>query len=53
MFYAVAYIGFGLPLLLTVAGPSAGSTITLTGMAVGATAAYRGPRLREDTHRRH
>jgi hypothetical protein len=37
VFYAVTYIGFGLPLLLTTIG-SAKSTVILTAMAVLATA---------------
>ncbi|OBA59557.1 MFS transporter [Mycobacterium sp. 1100029.7] len=52
MFYAVAYIGFGLPLLLTVAGPVRGSII-LTAMAILAASAAvsRAIRLLRTSHR--
>ena len=52
-FYTVSYIGFGLPLLLTVAGSTAASAIILAVMAVlaSATAVSRTVRLRRDSHR--
>jgi MFS family permease len=51
-FYALTYIGFGLPLLLTAVGFSGGHII-LAGMAtIAATAAiFRTIRLRRDSHR--
>ena len=53
-FYAFAYLGFGLPLLLTIAGPARGSALTLAGMSILATlvAVNRAIRLRQDQHRR-
>jgi hypothetical protein len=52
-FYAVTYIGFGLPLLLTTIGSAAASAMILTVMAVLAAAAAvsRAVRLRRDSHR--
>ena len=52
-FYTVTYIGFGLPLLLTLAGSSAASAIILAVMTVlaSATAVSRTVRLRRDSHR--
>jgi hypothetical protein len=52
-FYTVTYIGFGLPLLLTLAGCTAASAIILAVMAVlaSATAVSRTVRLRRDSHR--
>ena len=54
VFYALTYIGFGLPLLLTTVG-FAGSTMILAVMAVlaSATAVSRAVRLRRDTHRQN
>jgi MFS family permease len=51
-FYALTYIGFGLPLLLTTVGFSGGHII-LAGMATIATSAaiFRTLRLRRDSHR--
>ncbi len=51
-FYAVTYIGFGLPLLLTTVG-SADSAMILAAMAIlaSATAVSRAVRLRQDSHR--
>jgi Na+-driven multidrug efflux pump len=51
-FYALTYIGFGLPLLLTTVGFSGGHII-LAGMAtIAASAAiFRTLRLRRDSHR--
>jgi MFS family permease len=52
VFYAVTYVGFGLPLLLTIAGPMRGSMI-LAAMAILAAAAavVRTIRLLRTTHR--
>ena len=52
VFYAVTYIGFGLPLLLTASGRRARGMI-LAAMAVFATTAAitRALRLRRDSHR--
>jgi hypothetical protein len=52
-FYAVTYIGFGLPLLLTAVGSARQSAIILAVMAVLAVAAAAGRalRLRRDGHR--
>jgi MFS family permease len=54
-FYTVTYIGFGLPLLLTLAGSTAASAIILAVMAVLASAAAvsRTTRLRRDSHRQN
>jgi MFS family permease len=54
-FYTVTYIGFGLPLLLTLAGSTAASAIILAVMAVlaSATAVSRLVRLRRDSHRQN
>jgi MFS family permease len=54
VFYAVTYLGFGLPLLLTTAG-FAGSAMILAVMAAlaSATAVNRAVRLRRDTHRQN
>jgi MFS family permease len=54
-FYTVTYIGFGLPLLLTLAGSTAASAIILAVMAVLASAAAvsRTARLRRDSHRQN
>jgi hypothetical protein len=51
-FYALTYIGFGLPLLLTAVG-FRGAHIILVGMAaIAASAAmFRTVRLRRDSHR--
>jgi MFS family permease len=53
-FYAVTYIGFGLPLLLTVVGSAAISATILAVLAVLAavTTVSRAVRLRHDSHRR-
>jgi hypothetical protein len=53
-FYAVTYIGFGLPLLLTVVGSAALSSTILAVLAVLAavTTVSRAVRLRHDSHRR-
>ena len=52
-FYTVAYIGFGLPLLLTTVGSAEVSAMILAAMAVlaSATAVSRIVRLRRDSHR--
>jgi MFS family permease len=54
-FYTVTYIGFGLPLLLTLAGSTAASAIILAVMAVlaSAVAVSRTARLRRDSHRQN
>jgi MFS family permease len=54
-FYTVAYIGFGLPLLLSAVGSVQVSAIILAVMAVGAslTAVGRAVRLRRDSHRQN
>jgi hypothetical protein len=54
VFYALTYIGFGLPLLLTSVGFS-GSQIILAVMALLATTAAitRALRLRRDSHRQN
>jgi MFS family permease len=53
LFYTVAYIGFGLPLLLTAVGSAKYSVMILAVMAVlaMATAVARALRLRRDAHR--
>jgi MFS family permease len=53
VFYAVTYIGFGLPLLLTIVGSAEASGMILAVMAVLAlaTAVSRAVRLRRDSHR--
>jgi MFS family permease len=53
-FYALTYIGFGLPLLLTSVGLR-GAPIILTGMAALAASAaiFRAIRLRRDSHRQN
>lgn len=53
LFYTVAYIGFGLPLLLTAVGSAKYAATILTVMAVlaAATALGRALRLRRDAHR--
>lgn len=53
VFYSVTYLGFALPLLLTMLGPGRGSTmifVTLAGLAAAA-AVSRAMRLRGDAHR--
>ena len=54
MFYVVTYVGFGLPLILTMVGPAA-SALILAVMAVlaSATAISRAVRLRRDGHRQN
>lgn len=54
-FYAVTYIGFGLPLLLTVVGSAHVASAILAVLAVlaAATTAGRALRLRRDNHRRN
>jgi MFS family permease len=54
-FYTVTYIGFALPLSLTLAGSTAASAIILAVMAVlaSATAVSRTVRLRRDSHRQN
>jgi MFS family permease len=54
-FYATAYLGFGLPLLLAIVGSAKVSTIILAVMAVLAslTAVSRAIRLRRDSHRQN
>ncbi|WP_083743321.1 MFS transporter [Mycobacterium rhizamassiliense] len=54
-FYTVSYLGFGLPMLLSVIGSARISAIILTVMAVLATAAAlgRAARLRRDSHRQN
>ena len=54
-FYTVAYIGFGLPLLLTTIGSAEASATILAVMAVlaAATAVSRAVRLRRDSHRQN
>jgi hypothetical protein len=53
LFYTVAYIGFGLPLLLVAVGSAKFSAMILALMAVlaTATAVGRALRLRRDAHR--
>jgi hypothetical protein len=53
LFYTVAYIGFGLPLLLVAVGSAKFSAMILAVMAVlaTATAVGRALRLRRDAHR--
>lgn len=55
VFYTVAYIGFGLPLLLSMVGSAAASAMILAVMAVLAsvTAISRAVRLRRVCHRQH
>ncbi len=55
VFYMVTYVGFGLPLLLTVLGSATASAIILTVMAALASAAAvgRAVRLRRDSHRQN
>ncbi len=52
-FYALSYLGFGLPLLLTVVGSAPASAAILVTLAVlaSATAVARAARLRRDDHR--
>jgi hypothetical protein len=52
-FYATAYIGFGLPLLLATVGSAEVSAMILGAMAAlaSATAVGRAKRLRRDGHR--
>lgn len=54
LFYVVTYVGFGLPLLLTVTASTEVPAIILLVMAVlaSATAVSRAVRLRRDSHRR-
>lgn len=54
LFYVVTYVGFGLPLLLTVVASTTMSAIILLGMAglAAAVAVTRAVRLRRDSHRR-
>jgi hypothetical protein len=52
VFYSVTYIGFGLPLLLTTAGPEATQLILAAMAVLASTAAIsRTLRLRRDSHR--
>lgn len=53
-FYALTYVGFGLPLLLAVVGSATMSATVLAVMAVlaAATTGSRAVRLRRDSHRR-
>ena len=52
VFYSVTYIGFGLPLLLTSAGPEATQLILAAMTVLASTAAIsRSLRLRRDSHR--
>lgn len=53
LFYVVTYVGFGVPLLLAVVGPTTDSTMILLAMAVlaGAAAVSRLVRLRRAGHR--
>jgi MFS family permease len=54
VFYSVTYIGFGLPLLLTTAGPEATQLILATMAVLASTAAIsRTLRLRRDDHRQN
>ena len=55
VFYMVTYVGFGLPLLLTVLGSATASAIILTVMAALALAAAvgRAVRLQRDSHRQY
>jgi MFS family permease len=55
VFYMVTYVGFGLPLLLTVLGSATASAIILTVMAALASLAAvgRAVRLRRDRHRQN
>ncbi len=52
-FYALSYLGFGLPLLLTVVGSAPASATILVTLAVlaSATAVARAARLHRDDHR--
>jgi hypothetical protein len=54
-FYVLTYLGFGLPLLLTVVGSPKASAIILAAMAALAslTAVSRAVRLRRDSHRQN
>jgi MFS family permease len=55
VFYAVTYVGFGLPLLLTVLGPTRGSAMIFAALAVLAAAAAvgRAVRLQRNMHRQN
>nr|WP_081287689.1 MFS transporter [Mycobacterium asiaticum] len=55
VFYAVTYVGFGLPLLLTVLGPSREFVLTFAALAGVATmaAVSRAVRLRRNAHRQN
>jgi MFS family permease len=54
VFYSVTYIGFGLPLLLTAAGPETTRLVLAVMSVLAATAAVtRALRLRRDSHRQH
>lgn len=55
VFYSVTYLGFALPLLLTVLGPGPESTSIFVALAAGAAAAGIGRtvRLRRDAHRQN
>jgi hypothetical protein len=54
-FYTVAYVGFGLPLLLSMVGSAEDSAMILGVMVVlaSATAVSRAVRLRRVSHRQH
>lgn len=55
IFYAVTYVGFGLPLLLTVLGSGPETALIFAGLAGLATTAAlsRAVRLRRHPHRQH
>ncbi|ORA08772.1 MFS transporter [Mycobacterium asiaticum DSM 44297] len=55
IFYAVTYVGFGLPLLLTVLGPGPETALIFAALAALATTAAlsRAVRLRRHPHRQH
>ena len=55
VFYAVTYVGFGLPLLLTVLGPTRGSAMIFVALAALAAAAAvgRAVRLHRNMHRQN
>lgn len=55
VFYATTYVGFGLPLVLTLIGSVHGSALILTALAAVAVAAaaMRAVRLRRNRHRRN
>ncbi|MFZ1175821.1 MAG: hypothetical protein WAO15_06030 [Mycobacterium sp.] len=55
VFYAVTYMGFGLPLLLTLVDSAEYSAMILAVMALlaSATAVGRAMRLRRDSHRQN